>query len=370
MNSVRDTVQSRPRPASFGWAVLVPALLGLVGCGGEGPKIYRVPKESPPPPRTTAQGSPHGSPHGSPLEAALPGLSWVTPDGWVEHGSSGMSLVDFTVGAEAGVSIIPLPARGVRDVDVMNIFRQRFKLPDLDAAGLAALGQEVPTAPPGTVVYDMSVEAKGDGPRLVIAVVPHEAARWYVRLSGAPATVEAQKPAFLGFVGSLTVQESAPVARAPAPTQPTATPSGAAGDRTEALPEWKVPAGWKEAPVTTMLLARFMADGEAEITVSAFPGEVGGLPANVNRWRRQIGLDPVPDAEAVALLSAVTTADGEGWVVELSGTIEGLPARMVGAILPRGNRTWFYKMSGDVDAVQAAREEFLDFMKSARHPRP
>jgi hypothetical protein len=43
---------------------------------------------------------------------------------------------------------------------------------------------------------------------------------------------------------------------------------------------------------------------------------------------------------------------------------------MVGAILPRGNRTWFYKMSGDVDAIQAARDEFLDFMKSARHPRP
>jgi hypothetical protein len=53
-----------------------------------------------------------------------------------------MSLVDFTVGEQAGVSIIPLPSRGVRDAEVMNIFRQRFKLTDLDAAGLAAVTGE------------------------------------------------------------------------------------------------------------------------------------------------------------------------------------------------------------------------------------
>jgi len=122
-----------------------------------------------------------------------------------------------------------------------------------------------------------------------------------------------------------------------------------------------------------MVLARFMAgdgQGSAEITASAFPGDVGGLPANVNRWRRQIGLGPLPDAEAVALLSAIKTADGDGWVVDLTGTLEGRPARMVGGILPRGGRTWFYKMSGDAEAVQAAREEFVNFMMGARHPTP
>jgi hypothetical protein len=34
-------------------------------------------------------------------------------------------------------------------------------------------------------------------------------------------------------------------------------------------------------------------DGKAEVTVSAFPGDTGGLLANLNRWRGQIGLEPV-----------------------------------------------------------------------------
>jgi hypothetical protein len=367
MNSVRD--MARPRRGLIEWAVLVSGLGLLAGCDGDGAKVYRVPKETAAPPAAVSAANPHGSP----TEAGLPRLRWTTPDGWIEHGASGMSLVDFSAGADAGVSVIPLPARGVHDVEVMNIFRQRFKLPELDAAGLAALGQGLPAGPPGTVVYDMSVESEGEGPRLILAVVPHEAARWYVRLSGAAPAVEAQKAAFMGFVGSLVVEEPAMAQRARAPVPRTSSAAGGVGVDGEALPEWTVPVGWKEAPLTAMVLSRFAAgegQGNAEITVSAFPGDVGGLAANVNRWRRQIGMEPLPDAEAVDLLSAVETIDGEGWLVDLTGKLEGRPARMVGGILPRGDRTWFYKMSGDAAAVEAAREEFVNFMMGARHPTP
>jgi hypothetical protein len=61
-------------------------------------------------------------------------------------------------------------------------------------------------------------------------------------------------------------------------------------------PEWTVPEGWQETPPTQMLISRFEVnadDGQVEITVSAFPGDVGGTVANVNRWRTDWFATPV-----------------------------------------------------------------------------
>ena len=39
------------------------------------------------------------------------------------------------------------------------------------------------------------------------------------------------------------------------------------------------------------------ADGaKGELAVTHFPGDVGGDLANVNRWRQQIGLEPIDEA--------------------------------------------------------------------------
>ena len=43
-------------------------------------------------------------------------------------------------------------------------------------------------------------------------------------------------------------------------------------------------------------------NSKAEIAVTVFPGNVGGLTANVNRWRGQIGLAPLAPAELEANL--------------------------------------------------------------------
>ena len=42
-----------------------------------------------------------------------------------------------------------------------------------------------------------------------------------------------------------------------------------------------------------MSIASFAIDHSTdEITISAFPGEAGGIEANVNRWRKQLNLSP------------------------------------------------------------------------------
>jgi hypothetical protein len=120
-----------------------------------------------------------------------------------------------------------------------------------------------------------------------------------------------------------------------------------------------------------MVLASFSAGPEGhsvDITVSAFPGDVGGAAANINRWRGQIGLAPLPDEQAIALLSKIETADGEGQLVELTSTSGDEPLRMLGAIVPRGGQTWFYKLVGHAHTADEQKSAFLEFLRSARHP--
>src|SRR5829696_2512725 len=57
---------------------------------------------------------------------------------------------------------------------------------------------------------------------------------------------------------------------------------------------WELPEGWKldEKPVA-MRFATINIAAEPkplQLTVTRFPGDVGGTLANVNRWRMQIGL--------------------------------------------------------------------------------
>ena len=59
---------------------------------------------------------------------------------------------------------------------------------------------------------------------------------------------------------------------------------------------YPVPEGWLEFAPSSIRKANFKisnATGNAEVSVTVFPGDVGGNLANVNRWRQQIGLSPI-----------------------------------------------------------------------------
>jgi hypothetical protein len=122
-----------------------------------------------------------------------------------------------------------------------------------------------------------------------------------------------------------------------------------------------------------MLLAKYAIGGEtgksAEVTVSVFPGETGGLLANVNRWRRQISLGEVSDSELPALTSSLDVDGAEAILVDMPGSDPktGQAARLVAAIVPRQGQTWFYKMMGDDELAAREKSGFLTFVQSARY---
>jgi hypothetical protein len=117
-----------------------------------------------------------------------------------------------------------------------------------------------------------------------------------------------------------------------------------------------------------MQLAKFLAagaDGHAEVTVVTLPGTGGGPLPNVNRWRGQIGLPPVTEAELAGLLTPLAGADAGSFLVDVANPEK--KNRLVAAVVGHGGGTWFYKLTGDEAAVGGAKAAFVQFVQSVKY---
>jgi hypothetical protein len=136
-------------------------------------------------------------------------------------------------------------------------------------------------------------------------------------------------------------------------------------------PKWaKLPAGWSVGPENGMRKATWIVAGpdgsKAEIAVTVFPGNVGGLTANVNRWRGQIGLPPASgdDIAASAKPAKVGGIESQRFVMASNDGKKGLDAVMT----PHKGATWFFKMSGDAAAVAANGAALVTFLAESQLP--
>ena len=80
----------------------------------------------------------------------------------------------------------------------------------------------------------------------------------------------------------------------------------------------------------------------ADLSITAFPGDVGGDLANINRWRGQIKLEPIT---AESLSSQVTSINAQGLTlksIEMANLEIPEPQRVLGAIVGFEGNTWFF----------------------------
>lgn len=163
---------------------------------------------------------------------------------------------------------------------------------------------------------------------------------------------------------------AAPVpAVAPVPTAPPAMPANAdllAQQRQFGQPAWTAPAHWRADTDKPMRKGSWTIPGKngtaAELSVTVFPGDVGGDLANVNRWRRQIGLGPVDSAALATTLTPVRIDGLAGKQVRL----EGVGQTVIGVILPRDGATWFFKFTGDNATADAELSGLQAFFQSVK----
>jgi hypothetical protein len=330
------------------WCLLLLIVAGL-GCKREQIQVYTAPKDKRIPPIATADVP-------MPKAKARPQVSWTLPKDWKEAGAGQMSVATFSIqdaaGHEAQVSITPLARLAGRDAEIVNMWREQV--------GLEALSREEATKQFEAVEVGgekgnlFQIEGKPEGSsgpaRIVTAMVHRPDASWFYKLAGDAALVEAQKPAFIEFLKSIRMKEGTPAEEAPPVTS--------------SKPGWQVPSQWKEIPAGQMQVAKFTvpARGSAkgEVFVSVFPSDTGGTLPNVNRWRKQIGLPEAQAAELTSMVSPLDPAQPEAILVDMTNNNK----RLLGAIVPRDGRYWFYKLLGDAEAVAPEKESFVAFVKS------
>ena len=135
---------------------------------------------------------------------------------------------------------------------------------------------------------------------------------------------------------------------------------------------WTAPSGWVEAPGDRMRLATFrVRDGECSIT--AFPGDVGGMEANVRRWLGQMNVpDPSPEAMDAFLADgdAIASAGGlHGRVFDLARLAPDAgpeSTAILAGVFSKEGASVFVKLTGPISLLAEERERFVELCRSLR----
>ncbi len=321
-----------------------------------------------------------------PKEYEKAALIWKTPDGWVEDldspGPKGASfLIEGKDGLVGKVAAMPFGAE-VTMLDVANMFGRELGLGFLTEEELSAISEKKTLGGHEFEIARLGGDDNATDARqrsATIALLPGESEAWLLMMIAEPALAKEQRPRFEQFLGSLTVfaskedpaeidldsflhppvdtELSPPFAPPPAPVIPT--------------PEWKVPEGWEEQPPSGPRVATFAVKGEGEaaldVSVTSFPGSMGGPLANLNRWRGQLGLEGID--VPIELLEYVDEREVDGrpaHLVELANGERGMLAVMI--LSEEGS--WFVKAMGDAGLAKAQKANFEAFLDSIRFAAP
>jgi hypothetical protein len=354
--------------------VIVQILISaLVGCKRDEAKVYHLPKDASLPSQPMLAAKPEAAPPemGSPMPVtiSLPQLKYQLPKGWHEKPPSEMRVASFAAlgpnGQSADVSVIPLPIVG-RDLELINMWRSQVQLPattDPDAvkqAETAVIGSEQGR------LFDFVSEQPMIGKscqRILVAMFTRGTSSWFFKMTGEDAFVTSQKENFLQFLKSVSLVENAPPQMAVAP---------ATQNEIEiANSIWTIPPGWQSLPPSQFLLAEFSIAGtdgaKAEVNVAELNGEGGGLLANVNRWRGQLGLGAIGENNLPQVAQPLDVPGAKATLVDFTGVNPktGAQTRLVGVIVSQNGQTWFYKLMGAEQIVAQQKNVFTKFIQSA-----
>lgn len=159
-----------------------------------------------------------------------------------------------------------------------------------------------------------------------------------------------------------------------------APPSARAGspphsvDR-QSLPRirYALPAGWKESPAEGMRVAGFVIPGNEvpDATVAVIPmSQMRGRESEMALfWGQQIGMQleggqAAPQAERIPMPGGTNVIRMFN-LASVNPVIDGRhKARILAAILDRGDVSWIIKLAGEDRLVAGQREAFLGFLKS------
>ena len=373
------------------------ALLALGGCRKPEITTYTAPKD----PAPAIPGIAPVSTNAASSTPSAPAIRWTLPPGWTDQGANTIRLGNILItgpdNQRAEMTVTRFEGDVGGDLANVNRWRNQLQLAPIDDAALAAAitHHDFPAGHVDLVdlVSDAPLSGATHKTRTLVAWLKQPDATWFFKLSGDDPLVASQRDAFFAFLRSVEFAAVAstsgslppghpsvgnePVSSSSPQTAPVPASAGASAMSAATLPasaisssnalQWTAPAGWVEKTPGSIRKGSF-AIGDADLAITAFPGDVGGLLANLNRWRGELQLEPLTSAD---LPTATVTVPAGGpslrfLLVDFAGSAAGTPTRTLGAILPVGGDTYFFKLKGPDATVAAAKNDFLAFLATVK----
>ncbi|MCA9198502.1 MAG: hypothetical protein KDA87_13235 [Planctomycetales bacterium] len=246
--------------------------------------------------------------------------NWTLPGGWENRPGGGFRFATLAKdGQEISVSSLPVPDRDLNEYVLENVNRWlgQLQLPPWSAEDLEKNAQKRSVG--GFETWLIDIEGQGSG------------------------------NAMAGMTANPPLKTSPP------------SPAG-----NQELPiKFDVPEGWQQVAPTTMSVANLQvqADGqEVVLTITPLGGDGGGRLPNVNRWRGQLQLPPMSEAELSESVQSVDLGSGTADVVFLENPDVGKAT--YAALIFQSNRSWFIKFAGDLELANQHQAAFMEFVQS------
>ena len=340
-----------------------------------------------------AAPAPHDSGQGEiEQSAAAPRLVWDTPAGWKEIPPTSMRVVNLQIqggdGASAECYVTVLRGSGGGVTANVNRWRSQMALPPLSEDEIASLPQRGLLGQPA-VYLELDGEFTGMGgsgqPGYTMAglILHLPVGTIFVKLVGPAGLVDAELARFHSFCASLRLDTSQTEAGDghdhSDPNHVHQDEPPAQGPQVGPVPDgptvaWDAPKTWLSLPSQggmRQVTFKLGASGQTECYVTALTGPAGGLAANLNRWRREVGQPPL-SPEHVQALPTIDVLGRPAPLLEAEGTYSGMSgapqpdAMLLGVVCQLDTHTLFVKMVGPKADVQSERERFLAFCRSLR----
>lgn len=161
-------------------------------------------------------------------------------------------------------------------------------------------------------------------------------------------------------------------------TIPTNVPPSAGSSMGDLPPEalgeklplaWDVPEGWEDLGPSGIRLSTLRVQG-MDVTITSFPGDVGGDEANIRRWMDQLRQSSPDDAIKRLIEAPQTATTAGGFPLRLYDFAEVLPAdaatSTLAGIIPVGEQTVFIKLTGEAAKLASVKNAFQEFCRSIR----
>lgn len=139
-------------------------------------------------------------------------------------------------------------------------------------------------------------------------------------------------------------------------------------------PTYQAPKGWEVLDPGDFATARFRlgeGDTAVQMTLTELKGDGGGLVANVNRWRKQVGLKELDEKDAKKAPEPIKVDGLAGHLIDVTGPdVDGkVTQRVVAVMVPHDGRMWFVRIGGPAVDVAEHKKVFDEFVKALRFPK-